>query len=54
MYLTVSPCSNRLPIARATSSPFQASVTFLRPGSSGIISSASLPTKSWSNLTNGQ
>ena len=50
MYLAGSPFSNSVPIARATSSPFQASVTFRRAGWS-ICSSASRPTKSWSNLT---
>ena len=54
MYLAGSPFSNREPIAAATSSPFQASVTLRRFGSSPIASSASRPTKSWSNLTNGQ
>ena len=54
MYLAASPFSNSVPIARATSSPFQASVTLRRFGSSPIASSASRPTKSWSNFTNGQ
>ena len=51
MYLAGSPFSNSVPIARATSSPFHASVTFLRVGASSIPSSASRPTKSWSNFT---
>ena len=54
MYLAASPFSNIVPMAWATSSPFQASVTFLRLGVSAIFSRASLPTKSWSNFTNGQ
>jgi hypothetical protein len=52
MYLAASPFSNRVPIAWATSSPFQARVTFWRFGSSTIRSKASRPMKSWSNLTN--
>jgi hypothetical protein len=54
MYLTGSPFSKSVPIARATSSPFHASVTFFKRGSSAIASSASRPMKSWSNFTNGQ
>ena len=53
MYLTASPPFwNSVPIAFATSSPFQASVTFRRGGASASCWSASRPTKSWSKLTN--
>ena len=51
MYLALPSFWNMVPIARATSSPFQASVTFFRVGSL-IFSNASRPVKSWSNLTN--
>ena len=54
MYFAGSPFSNSVPIARATSSPFHASVTLRRGGFSAIASSASLPMKSWSNFTKGQ
>jgi hypothetical protein len=52
MYFALSSFWNMVPIALVTSSPFQASVTFVRFGSP-IFSSASRPVKSWSNLTNG-
>ena len=54
MYFAGSPFSKSDPIACATSSPFHASVTFFQRGRSAISRSASRPTKSWSNLTNGQ
>ena len=43
MYFAGSHLSKSVPIARATSSPFQASVTFFRRGSSAIASSVLLP-----------
>ena len=50
MYFARPSGWNSVPIARATSSPCHASVTFFRRGSS-IRSSASRPVKSWSNFT---
>ena len=47
MYFAMSPPPwNSDPNARATSSPFQTSVTFLRRGFAAIFSSAARPTKS--------
>ena len=53
MYLATIPLLEQRPMARATSSPFQASVTFFRFGLSAILSRACRPMNSWSNLTNG-
>jgi len=53
MNLARSPLTKLELVTRSTSSLSSASVTFLRCGRPAILSSASRPIKSWSNLTKG-